>query len=56
MNVSEWSERVAAASIAGDEACLRSLFQEAVDEFGHQEASHLFFTALSGLDHSAHTG
>jgi hypothetical protein len=51
----EWSERVSAAVIAGDEIALRTLFRDAQELFGDQ-ASHRWAEAMSGLDAGAQTG
>lgn len=51
----EWADRVHAAALADDGVALRSLFDQARELFGDR-ASHLWSTALSGLDAGAQTG
>lgn len=56
VDADRWAARVQEAATTGDEAALRVLFQEAIEEWGRESASRQWQEALSGFDAAAITG
>lgn len=51
----DWTAAVSAARLVDDQDELRTLFQQAVNEAGAEEASRAWLAVMSGLDSSAAT-